>query len=136
MYEAAGLYEEIAAMYPVDDEKHLCMPLHPYLSIHSLNTPGIFVAGWKTALLNTLFLANAPLSETLPLIKDIRRSMLAAKIVWEECWMYKSVDAKLRMYEDFEADMRREVKVGRMSVDGARRPGWMRLSDLVQFHWY
>lgn len=130
------MYEEIAAMYPVDDEKHLCTSLHPYLSIHWLNTPEIFVAGWKTAFLNTLFLANAPLSETLPLIQNIRRSMLVAKIVWEECWMYKSVEAKLRMYEGFEVEMKRAVEEGRGSVDVARRPGWVRLGDLVQFHWY
>lgn len=50
--------------------------------------------------------------------------------------MYKSVDAKLRMLEVFESEMKSEVEAGRAGMDAANRPDWIDMEGLVRYHWY
>ncbi|KAF9490736.1 TPR-like protein [Pleurotus eryngii] len=98
--KAAEYYTKSAESFPEDDEKRVYSP---------------------TLALEALWGREAPVKETLPVVEKAKKSIPKMKKIWEHSAMSKRRDASITLMLQFEKQVRKALKSGRMTIDGVAK---------------
>ncbi|KAG9222310.1 hypothetical protein CCMSSC00406_0002645 [Pleurotus cornucopiae] len=99
--KAAEYYTKSAESFPEDDEKRVY---------------------FLTLALEALWGREAPVKETLPVVEKAKKSIPKMKKIWEHSAMSKRRDASITLMLQFEKQVRKALKSGRMTMDGVAKP--------------
>ncbi|KAF4604734.1 hypothetical protein EYR40_003512 [Pleurotus pulmonarius] len=99
--KAAEYYTKSAETFPDDDEKRVY---------------------FLTVALEALWGGDAPVKETLPVVEKAKKSIPKMKKIWENSAMSKRRDASIALMLQFEKQVRKALKSGRMTMDGVAKP--------------
>lgn len=93
----------------------------------------IYPLDWKCVAVFALLRSHAKLSETLPLVPEIRDSIRYAKVIWdrESTILHDSKDL-LEGIEEFEVEMKPKLDDGVLCMDDACWPAWAEIDDIGQ----
>lgn len=76
---------------------------------------------------------HAKLSETLPLISQIRDSIECAKVIWDrEITKTREAEGFMEDFEEFESIVKPRIDEGTSSVDEKCWPDWAQVDDIGQ----
>ncbi|KAG5220328.1 coq1 hexaprenyl diphosphate synthase [Salix suchowensis] len=99
--KAAEYYTKSTESFPEDDEKRVY---------------------FLTLALETLWGREAPVKETLPVVEKAKKSIPKMKKIWEHSAMSKRREASITLMLQFEKQVRKALKSGRMTIDGVAKP--------------